>query len=159
MSRNGVQARAAGELALDVRDERLRRGGRRGKRRALRKKDAVNVQQPPGLLVGCSAHHYAVDAIEMRGCLIEIGDAAIEYDSEPGMRGLESIDAVVIEWRDVAVGTRRKPGEPGLAGVHYKREDTGLLDRAGERLQRLLRVLVINADTAFDRDRHLHPGS
>ena len=44
---------------------------------------------------------------------------------ETGMRGLEPIDAIVIERRDVAVLARREPFEPGLARVHDERVDAG----------------------------------
>ena len=50
---------------------------------------------------------------------------------ELGMRGLEPIDAVVVERRDIAVLARREALEPGLARMHDERVDAGLLDRAG----------------------------
>ena len=95
--------------------------------------------------------------------LPEVGDPAIEHDLEAGMRGLEPIDAVVVERRHVAVLARRKSVEPGLARMHDERVDTGLLDGVSKRFERMLGILVIDGDTALDGDRHsrrvLHGGN
>ena len=78
------------------------------------------------------------------------------------MRALQAIDAIVIERRDVAVLTRREAVQPGLACMHDQRVDAGLPDRLRERFQRNLRILLVDADAAFHRDRdrdgRLHRG-
>ena len=81
---------------------------------------------------------------------------------EVGMRGLEPEHARIIERRHLAVLARRQALQPGLARMHDQRVGAGRLDRVGECRQRLLRVLVVDADAAFDRhrncDRRLHRG-
>ncbi len=73
------------------------------------------------------------------------------------MRGLEPIDAVIVERRHVAVLARRQPFEPGLAGMHDQRVDAGAArPRAVERVERLLGILLVDADAALDGDRHAH---
>src|SRR5260370_41113241 len=96
MPRNGTQARATRELALDVRNKRLPCGLRRCKRARLAKQDMVDLQQPPWLLIGGAPHHDPIDAREMVGRLGKICDAAIEHDRQLGMRKLETKDAIVI---------------------------------------------------------------
>ena len=87
--------------------------------------------------------------------LIEIDNAAVEHDGETAMRSLEPVDAGVVERRHVTVLARRKTIEPGLAGMHDERGDPGLLHRMGQRFERLLRVLLVDSDAAFDRHRQL----
>ncbi len=158
MPGDGVEPRAAAKLALDIRNECLGRGlGRRiwcGGTIKLR----VDREQPPRLLVGGAPHHHAVDMRQVRRRLVEIGDAAVDRDGKRRAPGLQPIDAVIIERRNVAVLARREPVEPGLARMHDERVDAGALDGAGERLKRLLRILRIDADATLDRDRHLHCG-
>ncbi len=123
----------------------------------------IDRQQSPGLLVGRPPHHHAIEAPELSCRLLEVADAAIEHDHETGMRRLEPLDPAVVERRKVAVLARREPTQPGLAGVHDERVGARLLDRPGQRLERLLRILIIDADPALDRDRYgdrrLHGGN
>ena len=89
-------------------------------------------------------------------------DAAVEHDRQTRMRGLEAKHDVVVERRDVAVFARRQAGEPGLARMHDQRVGAGRDDMSRESRQRLLRILVVDADAAFhrhrDRNRGLHRG-
>ena len=75
------------------------------------------------------------------------------------MRQLETVDAIVIEGRNLPVLAWRQPRKPSLAGMHDECRYASLLERTGQRFQRLLRVLLINAQTAFDGDRHLGLGA
>ncbi len=75
------------------------------------------------------------------------------------MRKLETVNAIVIEGRNLPVLAWRQPRKPSLAGVHDECRYARLLERAGQRFQRLLRVLLIDAQTAFDGDRHLGLGA
>ncbi len=74
------------------------------------------------------------------------------------MRGLEAIHEVVVERRDVAVLARRQALQPGLARMHDQRIDAGRLHRCGKRVERLLRILLVDADAAFHRDRNRDRG-
>src|SRR4029453_2924594 len=85
----------------------------------------------------------------------EARDATVEHDAKIGMRGFEPIDASIIERRNIAVLARRQTLKPRLARVNDERGSAGALDRAGERLERLLRVLIVDADATFDGDGQL----
>ena len=52
--------------------------------------------------------------------------------------------------------SRRQPLEPSLARVHDERIDAGRDRGLGETIERFLRVLLVDAQSAFhgDRDRH-----
>ena len=81
VARDGMQPRAARQLALDIGDERQRGLFRRRERRRLAEQQRIDRQQPPRLLIGGAAHHHAVDVLQMLGLrLLERGDAAIEHD-------------------------------------------------------------------------------
>ena len=78
------------------------------------------------------------------------------------MRRFQPIDPCIIERRHFAVFFRRQTFQPGLASVHDERIGAGLLHRLDKYLQRLFRILIVDADAAFHRngDRHggLHRG-
>ena len=100
--------------------------------------------------------------VEMLLGLGEAGDAAIDDDGHIGQRGLQPIDPVVIERRDVAVFLRRQSVEPGLAGMHDQRIGAGRDHAARQHIERHLRILIVDADPAFhgdgNFDRALHRG-
>src|SRR5215470_5745471 len=154
VARDGVKAHAARKLALDIGDQRFGRRPRRGKGRVLAEQHGIDGQKTPRLLIGGAPHHDTVDAHKMRRGLIEVDDAAVEHDGQIGMRGLEPIDAVVVERRDVAVLARGKPVDPSLARMHDARGDAGPLDCACERHERFFRILLVDADAAHEGDRH-----
>ena len=146
------------QFTLDIGDERERRGFRRRKRRRLAKEQRIDVQQPPRLLIGGPAHHHAVHMRELRLRLLEAGDAAIEHDFEIRMRRLEPVHDGIIERRHLAIFARRQSFQPGLARVHDQRVGARRLDRLGERKQRLLGILLVDADAAFHRHRNFDRG-
>src|SRR5215469_3595 len=156
VARHDIEPRAAFKFALDIGDKGLGRRLRRCKGRSLAEQHRIDRQQTPRVLIGGTSHHHAIEAPQVLQRLIDVRDAAIEHDAKTGMRGFEPVDASVIEWRDVAILARRETVEPGLARVHDQRGDAGLLDRTDERLECLLRILIVDADTALDRDRQLY---
>ena len=158
MPRDGVQPRALRKLAIDIGDERRRGLLRRRERGLFAKHERIDGDEPPGLLIGGAAHHDAVDIFEVRKPLFDAGNAAVENDGQARMRRLEPIDARVIERRNFAVLLRRQPFEPGLAGMHDERVGARRFDRAGKNFQRLFRILLVDADAAFDGDRHRNGG-
>src|SRR5262249_49297935 len=155
MPRDRVEASAACKLALDIGDQRLGRRLGRDEACALTEQRRIDGQEPPRLLIGGSPHHHAIDAAKVRGRLLEARYAAIEHDTKVGMRGFEPIDAGIIEWGDVAVLSRRQTIEPRLARVYDQSGNAGALNRAGEGFERLLRVLIVDADAALDRHGQL----
>ena len=71
--------------------------------------------------------------------MVQRVDAAVEHDLRSRMRGLEPIDASVVERRHFAVLPRREALEPGLAGMHDERVDAGRAYRAGQSARALAR--------------------
>src|SRR6516225_5381553 len=100
---HGVEPRAARKFALDIRDEGLSRSLRRCKKRRLAEQHRIDGQQTPRVLVGGASHHHPIEAPQVLQRLIDVRDATIEHDCKTRMRGSESVDARVIEWRDVAI--------------------------------------------------------
>jgi hypothetical protein len=91
----------------------------------------VDLQQPPWLLIGGAPHHDPIDAREMVGCLSDIRDAAIKHDRQFGMRKLETINAIVIEGRNLPVLVETAPQ---AAFVCTMSAPGPLFERAGQRL-------------------------
>ena len=67
---------------------------------------------------------------------------------------LHAIDDIVVEGRDLAVLLRAQTLEPGLAGMNPDGVGAGVQHPGDEIRQHGFRVLLVNADAAFDRDRH-----
>ena len=88
--------------------------------------------------------------------LLDAADAAIDDDGHIRQRGLQPIDAAVIERRDVAVLLRRQSVQPGLARMHDQRVAAGGDHAARQRIERRFRILVVDADAAFHRDGNFH---
>ena len=162
MPRDRVQPRALRELRLDIGHHRREHVLHRRMRRRLAEHFGVGRQQPPRLLIGRASQHDAIDMRKMRLCFRKARDAAVDDDGHAGHRGLQPIDPVVVERRDVAIFLRRQSIEPGLAGVDNKRVRAGGDHAARERIERDFRILVVDADPALDRDgnadRALHRG-
>ena len=158
MARDRAQTCTAGKLALDIGNKLQGRGARRCTWGSFAEQDGIHIQKPPWLLISRPAHHDAVDTIKMSAGLLNICDAAIEHNNKPRMLRFEAIDPVVIERRNVAIRARRETGEPSLAGVNDKGGNARPHDMRGERLERFLGILVVDANSAFDRNRHLHLG-
>ena len=93
---------------------------------------------------------------EMRASLREAPDAAVENDGEVRVVALQPIDALVVERRDVAVFPRRKTLQPRLAGMHDDGRAARIGDRRDEPVERLLLILIVDADAALDRHRQPH---
>src|SRR5262245_22749252 len=65
VAQHRVEPRAAGGLALDVRDESLGRFLGRTERRGRAEQHGIDIEQAPRLLVGSAPHHDAVDMREV----------------------------------------------------------------------------------------------
>ena len=77
-----VKPRAVRELALDVRNERVRGrlGGIKRRRRAV--KQRVDLQQAPGVAIGRAAHHQAIDLGQQLKPAPQVVDPAVQYDRQ-----------------------------------------------------------------------------
>ncbi len=95
---------------------------------------------------------------ELRLHRLERFEAAIDGDGRFGKAPLQRMNQRVIERRHAAVVLWRKSFEPRLAGVHDQRIGAGGEDRLGKDAQRLFRLLIVDADAAFDRHRDGHGG-
>ena len=92
--------------------------------------------------------------------ILDRADPAVDDDLKVRIGALETIDAIIIERRDVAVLARRQSVEPGFTRVHDQRIGAGQLHFLRERIERCFGILVVDADAAFhghgDRHRGLH---
>src|SRR3954470_11384931 len=99
----------------------------------------------------------------MRARILDARDAAVDRDVERGPRALQPIDAIVVERRNVTILAWREAVEPSLARVHDQRIDAGRHDNARECIERLFRILLVDAEAALHRDRNpdsrLHRGN
>ena len=71
------------------------------------------------------------------------------------MRGFERVDQRIVERRYGAVIFRAQAFEQGLARMDDERRRACGLDRSGQRKQGFRRLLLVDADAAFDRDRDI----
>ncbi len=87
-------------------------------------------------------------------------DAAIDDDREIAEPLFQTLNARMIERRNVPVFARAEAVEPGLARVNDQRIGAGGNDGVGKTVERFLDVLIVDAEPALDRDwprhRRLH---
>ena len=133
---------------------------RTARRVDMRRRDAeeqrIDLEQQSRFLIGGAADHDAIDALTLRLHLRETHEATIEHDRQIGIVPLQRAHQRVIERRHIAVLARRQALEPGFARMHDERVGAGGNDTFGEMEQRLARLLVVDADAAFDGDGHGH---
>ena len=125
-------------------------------RRRLAKQFGIDREQPPRLLIGGAPQHDTVDMGEMLLRLRDAADAAIDDDGDIRQRCLQPIDAVVVERRDIAVLLRRQSVQPGFSRMHDQRIAPAATTPRASVSRADFRVLVVDADAAFHRDRNFH---
>src|SRR5262245_66260861 len=82
-------------------------------------------------------------------------DAAIDDDGEVRPPRLHAIDPVVVDRRHIAVLFRAQALEPGLSRMQDERATAAFGDGMDELVEAFLRILVVAADAALDRDRDI----
>ncbi len=108
MPRHPMQPGALRQLTLDIREIRFEGLLRIGEGLVPAEQHRIRRKQPPRLLIGGTAHHDAVDMIEMIARRLDRADPAIDRNMQIGMRRLQPVDAIVIERRNIAVLARRQ---------------------------------------------------
>ena len=83
-------------------------------------------------------------------------DAAVDHDRQLRQRRLQAIHAVIVQRRHVAVLLRRQALQPGFTRMHDQHVDAGVDHGARQRIERQLRILIVDADPALHRHRHAH---
>ena len=78
------------------------------RRRAVAENLAVGGGQHIRVLIGRAADHHAVHMFEMAARLVQTGDAAIDDHFQRRPVALETVDALVVQRRDLAVLLRRQ---------------------------------------------------
>src|SRR5262245_48918389 len=148
------QPRSPGELGCNIGFHASNDLGTRLNAWRAAENATVDIGEDPWRMIGGAPQHHAIDMSEMDLRLDQRGDAAIDHDLKPGICTLEAIDALMVERRDLTVLLGREALEPSLAGVN----DEGLAPRIGhkanEAIEILIFILVVDANTAFDRDRN-----
>ncbi|MNJ31077.1 hypothetical protein D3C77_256990 [compost metagenome] len=119
----------------------------------------VHLTQQGRLVIGGAAQHdavqlHAIGRVQMRLGLVQIADPAVDADGQMRPLALQTPHQGVVQRRHVAVLLGRQPLQPGLA-----RMDDEVVDAHGGRgvdrgEQAFLRVLIVDADAAFDRGGH-----
>ena len=105
-------------------------------------------------MIGGPAEHGTVDLVEMADGIRHRRNAAIDADETFRKPGLQPVDPLIVERRDVAVLLRAQALQPGLAGMHPQGVGTSGKDTIGQDVEGWLRVLIVDADAAFDGDRY-----
>src|SRR6185295_9304869 len=96
---NSMQPHAAGQLTLDIGQQRSCSILRRVERRGFAENDGIHIEQLPRLLIRRSTHHHSVQRTERISRLVERRDATVEYDLKIRIRRLESTDNRIVKWR------------------------------------------------------------
>src|SRR5690606_12769398 len=80
-------------------------------------------------------------------------NAAIDHHRQRGHALAQAIDPRIVERRNGAVFLGAEALQPSLARMDIKGIDAGFSHTVGEAVEAFFRVLIVNADTAFDRHR------
>jgi hypothetical protein len=155
MARDGIEPPPGRNVPRHIRNQPLQHLAARERRRIRIEKRGVDACQNIRRLIRRAPQHHTVDVLQMLSACFQRLDAAIEHDGEFGPRGLEPVDARIIERRNLAVFLRREPVQPGLARVHDERRHARACHRFDEAREIRFAVLVVDADPALDchRDR------
>src|SRR4029079_10499717 len=143
---------------LDIRDQSRRSLFGRFERCGGSEEEWIDSEKAPGLMVGGSAHHHAVEHAEMRLSLLQAGNPPIEHNLQVGMCRLQPIHERIIERRLFTVFTWRQTFEPGLSSVDNEGIGTGGFHGLSKIKKGTFGILFINADAAFDGHRHRNGG-
>jgi len=147
-----VKGSAALDFGRDVVGEAQADVHAAGHRGVVAEEALIDLGEHVGILVGGAPEHDAIDVIEVSGGILQGLDAAVDEDLELGALALDTVDERIVQRRDVAILFGGQPFEPGLAGVDDEGLTTGGGDGIDERGERLLQVLVVDAQAALHRD-------
>src|ERR1700683_2002774 len=100
---DSMKPRSLSKFPLDVRDQRHRGILGRGEAGRFIEEKRIDRKEPPWLLIGGAAHHDAVHVREVRMRFLHAYDPTVEHDRKARTRGLEPVDARIIERRNFAV--------------------------------------------------------
>ena len=125
-------------------------GGHRGVGAA--KDPFVGIPQEPGILVGFTAHHHAVQVFQLLFYLVQCFNAAVQGDVQLGHLGFQLVDKFIFQRWDFTILLGREPLEPGLTGVYNEDTATRIGESPDKVPEKLPGIKLINADAAFDGD-------
>ena len=148
-----LEVHALRELRLDMGAQAAQQLGARLQRPAP--PGHVQSVQQVGVVVGGTAEHRAVGVRQVPDGLRLGGDAAVDDDLEVGPFALEAIRPVVAQRRDLAVLLRAQALEPGVARMHHERPASRRRDRVDEVAEPAVVVVVVDAQAALHRYRHI----
>jgi hypothetical protein len=139
-------------LRLDVRPQRTQQLAARPQRAAEPRH--IKAMQQIGIVVGGTTEHRTVGMREMRGRLLQRGDAAVDDHRQLRAFALERIRPFVAQRRHLAVLLWRQALEPGIARVHDEHSAAGLRDRVDEGAEDFIVFVVVDSEPTLHRDRH-----
>src|SRR5690554_2923250 len=112
--------------------------------------------QQPGVVVSLASDHDTIHMLELLATPFQCRDTAIDADMQLRSASLEPVHPWVVKRRNITVLFGREPLQPRFACVHDKSIATGIRDLGDKALQIGILILVVDADTAFHRDRNAY---
>ena len=103
-------------------------------------------------MIGGPAQHDAINVIQVLQRLIQVTNSAVYTNENIWKFAFETIHAIIVQRWNIPVFLGRQTIQPGLAGMHPDSVSAGVTHRARQGRQCNLRILIVNADAAFDRN-------
>ncbi len=125
-----------------------------GYRVLIRKHDAIRVGQEVGVLVSLATNHHAIYVAHVLVHLVQSLHATVKDDLHMRKGLLDGIGALIDERGYLPVFLGRQPGKDGLAGMNGEAAAAGLFHAGHKPVEKIVIILVINADAGLYRHRH-----
>src|SRR5580704_18316443 len=107
-------------------------------------------------MIGSPPDHHAVDArSDVRADSGTVAQPAIQYYRQLGPIAFQAMHQLMFERRNLPILLGRQAAENRDARMHDQRIDVRRADRVRERAEEIIVVVLINADSALDRDREM----
>ena len=116
----------------------------------------VPFAQPPGVVVGLTPDHDAVDLLQLGLHLLIAGQAAIDLDLTIRKIKFELMHQAVAQRRHFSVFFGAQALQPGIASVHDEGVAAGLVQGTHKVTHKVVALGAINANAVLDRDRDAH---
>ena len=113
----------------------------------------VRRRQQIRVVVGRTAQHHPVEVLQVALGVVEIVDAAVEHDGQPGELLLEANHFLVAQRWNLTILFGTQPLQPRLARVHDEHRAADVGDGADEIPHMRVAVEVVDADAMFHRHR------
>src|SRR4029077_4034172 len=147
-----VEPNALRQLRLDIGHEPIEHIETRRRHSLTSENLTINLRQQIRVGIGGTADHDAIDMLQMRLRVRQGLDTAIDDDGEVRPPRFQPIDSSIVERRHLAVFLRAQALQPSLARMHDESLAASIGDNIDELVEAFLRILIVDADAAFDCD-------